>query len=541
MVRLVSSKQSKSRSLSANVRSGVIWSVGSAMLLRLSSIGVTALVARILNAHDFGVFAVATTAFTIVTAFGEFGVTSCLARADLEVEALAPTLWTVSLGSSLLMASVLELFAEPIATSLGSRDAAGPVRVMSIIMVLWGVAAVPTAQCVRDFYQRRIFLANVLGFIPSTIILLVLAKHGSGAMAFAWSRVAAQAVSCTVILLSVPRLHLPGMRRSALSILYRYGLPLACANFVGYILQNVDYALIGRFMGAVALGTYVLAFNAASWSSSLLLGMLGTVAMPAFSRVKHDAAQLTTAIADGVRAVTLIAAPMCTFAMVLSRPLILTLYGTKWAAAIDVLSIMSVYGLISIVCVLFSNMLAALGRSTSVLVIQLIWLAVLVPAMAIGVHERGIEGAAIAHVVVITPVVLPCYLIVLMRTTGVQIGLLVKAALPPLVIAAVAASLAWLAASRFDSPIVELIVGTTVGGLCYLILAGPQLLFFVGRRWMMRPRVRRILRLYDNFGRTLGIPVGPPPRHAMRSRAHRVTRTYPTRSELPLRGYRGST
>ena len=418
------------------------------------------------------------------------------------------------------------MFAEPIATSLGSRDAARPVQVMALIMVLWGVAAVPTAQCVRDFKQDKIFLANVLSFIPSTVVLLILAKHGSGAMAFAWSRVAGQVASCAVILLSVPKLHLPGMTRSALTVLYRFGLPLACANFVGYILQNVDYALIGRLIGPVMLGTYVLAFNAASWSSALLVGVLNTVSMPAFSRVKHDAARLMGATADGVRAVMLIAAPMCTLVMVLARPIVLTLYGGRWAAAAPVLSILSFYGLISIVGILFSNMLAALGRSKSVLVVQLIWLAGLVPAMAIGVREDGIVGAAIAHIVIIGPVVLPCYLIALRRATGIRMSLLAKAAFPPCAAAVVAASLAWLMASRFERPILELIVGMTVGGLCYLVMTAPQLILLLGRGRAVHPRLKSLLRAYYNVGRALGIPMGPPPRHASRARHRHVRETY---------------
>src|ERR1700678_217793 len=141
----------KPRSLAANVRSGAIWSFSGTILLRLSGIGITAIVARILTPHDFGVFAVATTVFTIITAIGEFGVTSCLSRADLDVESLARTLWTVSLATSLLMAGVLYEFATTISASLGSREAAGPVQAMSIVMVIWGIVAVPTAQCVRNF------------------------------------------------------------------------------------------------------------------------------------------------------------------------------------------------------------------------------------------------------------------------------------------------------------------------------------------------------------------------------------------------------
>ena len=497
----------RQRSLATTVRNGAIWSLSTTVILRFASIGITAIVARLLSPHDFGVFAVATTVFTIVSALGEFGVTSCLARVDLDVDALAPTLWSVSLVSSLVMAGVLYEFAGPISAGLGSRDAAHPVQVMAIVMLIWGASAVPTAQCVRDFRQDKIFLANAVSFIPQMAVLLFLAKHGSGAMAFAVSRVVGQSISCAVILLSVPKLHLPGFTRDAVSVLCRVGLPLACANFVGYILQNVDYAFIGRFIGPVMLGTYVLAFNAASWSTTLLGGVLSTVSMPAFSRVKHDPVRLAGAMADGVRVVMLIAAPMCMMAMVLAHPIILTLYGDRWTSAVPVLSILSCYGLISILGVLFSTMLAALGRSKFVLIVQLLWLVGLLPAMAIGIHEDGIVGAAIAHVVIIGPIVLPCYLFALKRATGVRLSLLAKAAFLPLAIAAVAAGLAWITASQFHDPLIQLAAGLAVGGSFYAIVTAPQLILLFMRGSAMPTRAEKILRAYHRAGRALRIPV----------------------------------
>jgi lipopolysaccharide exporter len=526
--RIRPTRQKEPRSLGANVRRGAIWSFAGTIVLRFSGVGITAIVARILSPHNFGVFAVAVTVFTIVGALGEFGVGSCLARADLDLDSLAPTLWSVSLASNLLIAGLLYEFAAPISAALGARDAARPVQVLSLVVVMNGIAAVPTGQCVRDFKQKTLFWANAVSFFPATAVLLLLAKHGDGAMAYAWSRVVGQAVSCTVVLLSVRKLHFPGMARRPLSVLVRIGLPLACANFVGYILQNVDYALIGRFIGPVPLGEYVLAFNAASWSSSLLGGVLNSVSMPAFSRVKHDAARLRVAIADGIRVVMFIAAPMCMIVSVLARPLVLTLYGNRWASSATVLSILSFYGLIAISGVLFSNMLAALGRSKFVLAVQLIWLVGLFPAMWIGVHEDGIAGAAIAHIVIIGPVVLPCYLIALKRATGVRMSLLAKAAFPSLAVAVIAAFLAWYAASRFESPLIQLTAGMAAGGSLYVVLMVPQLISLVMRGRAMPPKAKKILVTYNRTGRTLGLPVGPLPRHAAGRRRYRTaTRTWP--------------
>jgi lipopolysaccharide exporter len=511
-----SASRARKRTLSSSVRSGAIWNLASTLLLRLTGIVVTAVVAHILSPRDFGIFAVASTAFTIVSSLGEFGVSSCLVRADLDLDSLAPTMATVSLITSVLFAGAMVFWARPIAAALGSADAAAPVKVMAITVVLVGVFAVPTAQCMRDFKQDKIFLANALSFIPSTALLLILAKSGSGAMAFAWSRLAGQVVSGIVVAASVQKNYLPGLSRGALSVLYKFGIPLAAANFIGFILLNVDYALVGRHLGSVQLGIYVLAFNVASWSSTLLSSVINSVSIPAFSRVKHDPRLLRDAIDNGLRAVAVVAMPMCTLLMVISRPLVLTLYGARWHAAAPVLSVLSVYGVISIICLLFSGMLTGLGRSRFVLIVQMVWLAALFPAMTVGVRKDGIVGAAIAHIIVIGPIVLPSYLIALKRATGVRVSMLVKDVLPSLTAASVAAFLARLAISPFPSPAVQLVVGVITGGLVYAVAIAPQALILFLREKTVDSRVRRVLRVYYNAGKMAGLQVGTPPKHAAR-------------------------
>jgi lipopolysaccharide exporter len=511
--------QIRAQSLSVNIRNGAAWSMGGTILFKIIGITTTAIVARILTRQDFGLFAVATTVYTIVSAFGGSGLTTSLTRADLQLSDIAPTMWTFSLGTNLLVAGALVFFAQPIASGLGSPNGAGPIRVMAIVAILDGLSAVPSAQLLRDFKQRKIFLAGLVGFVPATAVLIFLAKSGDGAMAFAWSRVLGTAIVCIVVLISVSKHYMPGISRKGMSVLVHFAVPFTLATLVGYLLQNVDYAFIGHFMGPLMLGTYVLAFNGASWPSSLLGGVLGAVAVSGFSRVRHDRERLMNAIVDGVRAVMLLAAPMSVLEMVLSRPLVLTLYGPHWAAASEPLAILTLYGLISVICFLFSQMLAALGQSNFILIIQLVWLIALVPAMALGVHLDGIVGAAVVHIFIIVPIVLPCYLIALKRATGVRIGALVEASLPALIAAAIAGAIAWLLVQSLDSPVAQLIVGGGVGSLFYFTATGPQLILVIGRGKIHHPKVIGFMRIHRRVGRGLGLRVGAPPRHARRSRA----------------------
>jgi lipopolysaccharide exporter len=480
----------------------------------MSNILITAVVAHLLDPRDFGVFAVALTAYAIVSALGELGVASCLIRADLDIDALAPTMATVSLTTSAVLAGGMAAFATPIAGALGSEAAAGPVRVMALAVMLVGVFTVPGAQLVRDFKQDKLFLANAISFVPSTALLIILAKSGSGAMAFAWSRVLGQLVSGCVMIISVPKNYRPGIARSALPLLFKFGLPLAAANFVGYILLNVDYALVGHLLGPISLGIYVLAFNVASWPSNLLGAMINNVSMPAFSRVKHDAALLMKAMADSLRALSLVVLPMCGMMVALARPLVLTLYGAKWAAAAEVLSVLAVYSAISMICLLVTNMLGGLGRAKLVLIVQLIWLAALVPAMALGVHADGIVGAAFAHIAVIGPIVLPVYLYVLNRASGVRLFTLVRAVLPALLATAAAALAAASAAGQFTEPIVQLIAGLAAGGVVYLVCTAPLVIDLLNSGKASKVPAARILAVYSNAARWAGLSGGSRSKHA---------------------------
>jgi hypothetical protein len=102
-----------------------------------------------------------------------------------------------------------------------------------------------------------------------------------------------------VMFASLSRHYGPDISRGSLSVLFKFGLPHAGANFVNFILLNVDYAFVGDLLGAIALGIYVLAFNLASTPGLPLGNVFNSVAMPAFSRVKHDRDLLKDAMANG--------------------------------------------------------------------------------------------------------------------------------------------------------------------------------------------------------------------------------------------------
>ncbi len=486
------------------VRTGAMWAGGSTLLLRFANIAIMAVVARIVSPNELGVFALTLVAYGVVVSVAELGVASAIARSDLDEAKIAPTVVTISVVTSLSLASIMFAFAAPLAVALGSAAAADPLRVMALCVAMIGPFAVPGAQLQRTFRQDLIFRANIVSFIPSSAVLILIALMGDGALAFAWSRVIGQLVVGTMMWVSAPKHYWPGFDRHVVRMLLAFGLPLAAANLLGQILLNVDYIFVGRLLTIADVGLYNLAFNISVWSTAVIGSMLNGVVLPAFSRVRRVGGDLQSALGRAVRTVALIASPIAALTFCLASPLIVTIYGAKWAAAAPVLGVLSVYGFFSVVCLLLANVIASTGRTMVLLIVQVVALACLIPVMWVGTTLGGLVGVGVAHIAVILLATFPIYLWAIRRTLGAGIRVIVRALSWPVGAAVVSGAAAWAIASIFTLAPLKLLVGGMVGGVLYLILTAPLLSTLMPESLARRRVVDVVLRVLGGPLRALG-------------------------------------
>jgi PST family polysaccharide transporter len=484
-------------SLESRVRSGALWGIVNSLGMRFANLAVMAVVVRLVSPEEFGVFAVALTIGVVVGGFADWGVSAYLMRGDVDPDEVAPTVTFLAVVSGALLAAAMALAAPALASAFGAPDAVEPIRVMSLCLLFGGMAAVPTALLGRDFRQDRIFLSNVVGFVPGNLVLVALASEGAGAMAFAWARVVTVVFQGVAAAMASGRFYLPRLSRGRLRDALAFGLPLAGANLVNYTLVNADYALIGRQLGPERLGIYMLAFNVASWAMAVLSAAINGVAMPAFSRVGHDRARLTSALGRSARAVALVALPISAMTLALAEPLIAILYGDQWDASVPVLAVLALYGAVFVVVSLLSNLLVGTGRTARTLAIQVLWILTLVPTMLLGVRLQGLQGVAWAHVAVVVVVVLPLYVVSVRRLADRVVRTLAVAVLPPALAAMIASSVAAGVSRVLDGALLQLLLGGLVGMTVYTVLTAAMLLDFIdagrlGRAGGLLLRLRRV-------------------------------------------------
>jgi O-antigen/teichoic acid export membrane protein len=167
---------------------------------------------------------------------------------------------------------------------------------------------------------------------------------------------------------------------------------------------------------------------------------------------------------------------------VFALPVVVLVYGGKWTPAADILVPLAALGSLRVVCDLIAGYLYARGRSRAVLWTQVAWFVVLIPALVLGARLDGGFGVGVTHAIVALVVVVPAYLVMLLRSHD-DVPTILAALWPPLVAGVVAA----LAGLWLD----ERLGGGVAGGMTAGLVAGA---LYLGTtlRWFL-PRLRQLV------------------------------------------------
>ncbi|WP_075012227.1 oligosaccharide flippase family protein [Geodermatophilus obscurus] len=455
--------------LAGQVRRGLAWSGLNSVALRIGSLLTGIVLARLLAPEDFGVYAIALTAQAVLVTLADLGLSADLVRAE-RPEQRAPTVATIALLAGSTLTVLMVVSAVPLATALGSAEAAPVIAVLAFTLVLSGAGVVPYAKLQRGFEQRKLFLVDGCGFVVSTGLSICLVLLGSGPMALAWARLAAQVVVVVlqfVLARTRPRL---GWDRVVARSAMRFGVPIALANTLSWALLNVDTVVVARLAGPVVLGFYVLAFNVSSWPMSAIGQAIRPVTLAAFARRQDGDASESVARAVGLAAA--VAFPAGTLLAVLALPVVTVVYGERWAAAAAALAALGVFGGLRVVTDVLATFLTARGAARAVLTVQVVWIVALVPAMVLGTTSAGLAGAGWAHVVVAAALVLPAYLVASHRA-GARAGAVLGSLWRPALASAGMAVPVLLVSRQADHPLGAVLLGGMVGVAAYAALVVP--------------------------------------------------------------------
>ena len=396
--------------LAATAARALGWTFISNALSRLGTVGIGIVLARMLGPHAFGTYAVAWVALLAVLSLNDMSVSLAIVRWPGDPSEITPTVTTIAVTGSAAMYAVCFFGAPGYASAMGAPAAAGVIRVLALSVVLDGLVCAPVGLLDRSFRQDRRMIADQVNSWLGAVVSIGLAWAGLGAMSLAVGRITGAVAGAVLYIAFSPEPLRFGFDPASARALLRYGTPLAGSTVVAFAVTNVDQLVVGRVLGATALGFYALALNLATWPITMFSLPVRNVAPAAFARLQHDHEAMRTAFLSSSALLCAVALPVCLVIGGSATPLIRFAYGARWLPASRVLLWLSLLAALTIFFQLAYDYFVVLARARVVFTVQLGWLLVLIPALIAGARLGGIVGVGVAGAAVAGGVILPWYL-----------------------------------------------------------------------------------------------------------------------------------
>lgn len=396
-------------SLTHQAVSGVKWN-SSAMVVRIGVQFLSlAVLARVLSPDDFGLMSMALVVTGFAQAFADFGLSNAIIhRQDATREQLSSLYW-LNLAVGFVLFGGLWL-ATPLVVAYYQEPALTEV-------LQWAIASfliVPIGQQFQSLLRRELrfrtlSIFQIVDSIFYAASAIGFALAGFGVMSLVWAALLRALINTSLLVSVAVRSHwLPALhfRRADLSGFVGFGLFQMGERSLNYLATNVDYLIIGRFLGTDALGYYTLAYNLIRMPLVYINPVLVSVAFPAFARVQMRDDLLRAGYGKMLRYLSAVSFPIMAGMLVVAPLFVPLVYGPQWLPAVPVIQIFCLLGALKGLSNPLGSLLLAKGKADLGFYLNVLAIVGYAASNLFGVRW-GITGVATSGLLFSTLVLMP--------------------------------------------------------------------------------------------------------------------------------------
>lgn len=379
-----------------------------------------------------------------------------------------------------LSAGVVALSAAELTRLIGSPEAAPVLRVLSVILLVMGLAGTHGAWLARHMRFRALAVRSTLSVVAGGVVGLGMAFAGFDLWSLVGQQLTINLFNIITLWVSAPYRPRPWLPWAGLRDLWRRARHISLGAAWNAVATDADLFFASAWFGPAAAGIYNAAKRIMLSANMMLVNAISSVTLPALAGIADDRAR-ARAFAGGLTMMSLAVAPAFAGLAAASPFLVHLLLGARWEASAPILTALAA-----------SGYLAALGQfaSSALLVEQRSHHDALTSGVAAGANVAMLWIAAphgpvalAAGVSMATLIVLPLRLRFAMHAMGLGWRTIGTALLP-----SVAAAIAMMAALFAMRPVLAAVLP---GPVVLMVMIPAGMLLYGGLLRMVAPQLFR--------------------------------------------------
>ena len=386
--------------------------VGVTVSTMIMAVG-TIILARLMTQSEYGLYSIALIPSSMMILFRDWGVNSAITRYTASLRAenkenhtkniiYAGLTFEILTGTALSLLSLL--LSSFIATTVFHRPELTFLIAIASTTILFSAILTAVQSTFIGFERMELnSLTIICQAIGKTIISSILVLIGYSALgAVLGYTISLMIAALTGIMLLYfyvfRKIRMEKTQRTkikeTLKKMLKYGVPLSISSILnGFLIQFYAF-LMAIYCTDAMIGNYQVATQFAI-ILTFFTGPILTVLFPAFSKInpKNEEKLLQTVFAASIKYASIILIPVTMAVMVLSKPMVVTLFGEKWGYAPLFLTLYVVDNLFVIFGTLsLESFLSGIGETKMLMKLGLINMAIGIPMAFILIPSLGIIG-----------------------------------------------------------------------------------------------------------------------------------------------------
>ena len=370
------------------------------------------ILARLMLPEEYGLYSIALVPSYMIILFRDWGVNSAITkyvayfRAENKHEDMHDIIFTglifeITIGIALSLVSLF--LASFIATAIFHRaESTSLIAIASIAVCSGSLLTVAQSSFIGFERMGLNSLTTICQAIVKSAISPLLVFLGFGVLGavlgYTFSFLATGIISLAILYLALFKNLKKNKQRSSLSKtlkkMLHYGVPLSISSIlVGFLVQFYGF-MMASYCSDIMIGNYQVATQFAVLLT-FFTTPIATVLFPAFSKLdpQNENKLLQTVFTSSIKYTSVLLVPATMAMIVLSKPMISTLFGEKWVYAPFFLTLYVISNLFAIFGSLsLGNLLAGLGETKMLMKLSLLTLSLGIPLAFLLIPTLGIVG-----------------------------------------------------------------------------------------------------------------------------------------------------
>ena len=334
--------QSGPVNISKEVVYGTFWNYLSFASGKIMNFVTTLILAYLLVPEEFGVVAYCTMAIQYVDTLNTAGIDSALIARQDKVEEAANSSFIANILLGIISFGMVWIAAPGIADFFDEPQVVGLLRLLALALPISGLGLVPNAMLLRDLKFRTKLIPNVARSFSKGLTSIVMALTGFGAWSLIWGQLVGELIQTILVWILAGWCPTWKFDRDATRGVATFGGHIILVEIAGQLRNNVDYIIVGKFLGSAALGIYNLAYRIPELAIRSFDRVVGGVSFPLLAQVQADRDTLKTAYLGYIRYTALFTFSVGIGIAIISQSFVQTFLSDEWQGTARPMALISI-------------------------------------------------------------------------------------------------------------------------------------------------------------------------------------------------------